>query len=318
MKIKETKNILKHVFNDIKENYKVFIICFIISIFFAYFINTLNYENQIIYSDFDIKNLDTKYIIKNINTRKVKIYYRGKKDDIIFLSNNNVKPYIDLSKVKNGDNIVKVEYNYSYLPENLKVVKIEPEFIKVNIDIKIKKELKVSFNIKNEPAPGYIISDIIVSSKYVKVEGPKSLLQNLEYLQFKDIDIAGIESSEVFKLEPIYSDIVLISPENVNVYLEVKKQYEFFSFENLFIELVNKKQEFEYIINPSYFNIKILVPTNLINNLVKPSFVIDVSSFSEEGEYLITPNVKIDEKYEILSIEPKKFILKIYRASRSY
>ncbi|MCX8058884.1 MAG: CdaR family protein [Spirochaetes bacterium] len=309
-------NLIKHIFSDIKENYKAFIVCVFASVFIAYFINTLNYEEQVLFSEIELKNLDSKYIVRNIENKKVKIFYRGKKEDLIFLNNYNIKPYIDLSKAKYGENIIKVSFDYSFLPESLKVTKIDPEYIKVNIDIKIIRELKVVFNIKNEPAEGYTVSDVILNSKYVKVEGPKSILENLEFIQFNDIDITGLESSEMFKIEPILPDIKLINPENVYVYIEIKKQFEFYNFQNLAIQILNKKREFEYILSPVSLNLQILVPSNLKTNLEIPTFIVDVSNFNEEGEYIIIPFLKINENYEIFNIEPSKVILKIIRVSR--
>ena len=312
---KKSVKLFNKIFLDLKNNYKIFIVCFFISLFLFYFINSLKYDYHIVFSDLNYINLNNKYIVEETD-KKIKIYYRGKKDDLNYLNFYQMKPYVDLSKIKEGENLLKINFPYSYLPDGVKIVRIEPEYIKIFADLRIIKELKVNFNILNNPQEGYIISDIILNSNYVKVEGPKSILSNLSTLECNDIDISGIESSQIFKLEPKNRNLKIIFPESLYVQIEIKKQYEFFSFENIFVELLNKKDQFEYIVYPDSIKVTILVPLNLKNEFKIPRIKIDLSFFYEEGEYFIIPFLDINENYEIIDISPEKVLLKIIKTNK--
>lgn len=313
-------NIFKKFLNDIKNHFFAFILSIVFSILFFYYIEDIQLSSGLVVNDIEFKNLDSNFIIKKVSTKKVSIYFKTTKENLSLIDRTILKPYIDLTNVKLGKNILKIKIKKDLLPVKTHIYKIEPKFITIFVDRKISKFLKIKPIIINKPQEGFVISQVYFTSDKVLVEGSKSILDNMEYIETSPINIDGVDKTilkEVsFNINNFnINNIKILSPKKVSIIIEVKKQYELHEFKNISVKIINKNEDLEYSLNTDKLSIKILIPPKTNNNATfnNLSFTIDGNNFKNEGEYTIIPVFNMPQQYEILQIIPDKISLTIRR-----
>lgn len=309
----DSKNIFQKFILDVKSHFFAFILSIIFSLLFFYYIEDIQLSSGLIVNDIDFKNLDTNFIIKEVDNTKVSIYFKTTKENISLIDKKILKPYIDLTNVKLGKNIIKIKLEQDLLPDKTRVYKIEPKFVTIVVDRKVSKFLKIKPDIINDPLTGYVISNVYFTSDKVLVEGPKSILENMETIKTDPINVDGLDRTVLKDITFNIKNIRIISPKKVSAIIEIKKQYELQEINNIKIIIINKNPDFEYILNTDKLSVKLLVPPMLKNETVlnNLSFKINGDSFFSEGSYKIIPVLKVPEQYDILEIVPDEIILKV-------
>ncbi len=124
---------------QIPEKYKLIFLSILIALLLWFYVNNQNNDFSIFISnmktdtektfflDLEIKNLADDYQIENLSTDKVII----RLEEMFLLSSykkGDFSAYIDLSGIKEGENIRLIEINS---PEDVKIKEIEPEYVHI-------------------------------------------------------------------------------------------------------------------------------------------------------------------------------------------
>ena len=106
---------------------------------------------------------------------------------------------IDLSAAREGDATIDLaEHAIRGLPNELRVVSINPGTLRVQLDRVLKRRLKVEPRLKGDPADGYAVREVLVSPDRVDVTGPASVVRTLESVSTADIDVTGTHEDADF------------------------------------------------------------------------------------------------------------------------
>lgn len=89
-------------------------------------------------------------------------------------------------------------------------VEISPNIVEVNVPVRRTKEVKVDVAIQGEPAQGYEIVSILQDRQTVVAYGEQNLIDGIESIATKPVNIAGIEQNASYQAE-------LIIPEGVSI-----------------------------------------------------------------------------------------------------
>jgi YbbR domain-containing protein len=99
---------------------------------------------------------------------------------------------VDLSAASPGPLVVKIFPDKIKVPRRVSVVRIEPSSFTVMIDNRMGKIMPVVLELNGDPAPGYVISQVIVDPSIVALSGPMSVLEAMSAVRTTPIDVAGL------------------------------------------------------------------------------------------------------------------------------
>lgn len=107
------------------------------------------------------------------------------------LSNKSIEAFADLTNVKPGKITVPLQVE---APAGVKVTKVTPQFVTINLEPFMEKQLPVKIRSSNAPEKGYKVLDIRKKPDEVIVRGPKSILEKIDSA-FVDVGLRGRNKS---------------------------------------------------------------------------------------------------------------------------
>ncbi|HOJ50054.1 MAG TPA: hypothetical protein PKW55_04515 [Spirochaetota bacterium] len=208
---------------------------------------------------------------------------------------------VSLKDVMVGKNYIEPEIIKKFDIPYLARISLSEKKIFVEVDKKEIKEVEINPVIDSQNL--FLVKDITVTPKVIKIEGPSKILKNIKTLE---------TSTYTVNSSGIYSKIIPIKNPYKNVYLSVtsvkvdfkaiKKIEERFIL--IPIKVKNLSEDFEAYFSPKSVNA--LVKGNFDNfkenDLNKLYFYVDCKEITNEGNYKL--NLKIDINNDSLIIEP--------------
>ncbi len=306
--MKMISEFISRLFNDIKEHPLPFLISLILSIMLFYYITNIGVESLLTVGDLHYNLMLNDLFVINKQNIKVKVTLRGKPQDLKLVNEDIIKPYLNITANKPGDYTYKVNIDQAYLPENVRIVKIDPSSVSVSLDKIFKKKVKLEANIAGKPQTGYSVSKVsFTKSEYVVVEGPYSILSKVESVKTNEISIDGINFPLVLPIKLENESLKIISPSDNQVIIDIKPLKILKVIKDIPILLSNKNNKFNYSLSQNKFEISLLTTQDLADKISSSDFifVIDCSYFQNYGVYTIKIIPKFIDSITIISTSPE-------------
>jgi YbbR domain-containing protein len=175
----------------------------------------------------EIRNMPADYIVSNDVPKTVKLVLKGKENGLALVDGEKLSAYIDFGRTvkTRARHIVRVDKEL--LPRGVTVKEISPAFVEAEIEAVQRKKAKVVPVIYNEPPFGYQLEDVEVVPDRVDIEGPVSLVHEIDSVYTVDIDVSGLTETTIkdvaINLEN--DKIKLVDESKVSVKAIVKEEY---------------------------------------------------------------------------------------------
>ncbi len=155
---------------------------------------------------------------------------RGSKGRIRQMSNTPLQIVVDISDGHLGKNSRTLQSdNIQGLPEGVTVERLTPPVLDFELEKPSVREIPIKPNIVGIPNSEYKISSVESVPSSVSIRGPESLLNKVEYIATKPINIQDIAASKKFSTQIILSSSVLsINQANlIEVFVEITDKYQY-------------------------------------------------------------------------------------------
>ena len=130
--------------------------------------------------------------VSDKSTDTVNITFRGSRDDIRFISSDQIEMKIDVSKHSNRlRQTVKFSPRYVKAPSRAHAVRFDPPEVTVTIDREVERVLPVKAVLEGELPPGVQMEQAICTPASVKVRGAERLLSELEQVRTVPVSLDG-------------------------------------------------------------------------------------------------------------------------------
>lgn len=286
-------------------NWYIKIICFVLAVFLYIFHQTSMVDKRSFVLPLDIEE-NGSYMIVGQVPKKVTIVVRASTEDITAVHPSQIQASINL------DNII-TPGDYT-LPIFIKVdeelmnfdpfeIKVKPETIKIKAERKDIKYIQVEPSIVGEPDYGYEITDVLVSPSYVEVEGPESVLKNIQTIKTDIVDITN--ATKNLSLKASYREINKVinvldeGPYDVSVIIEpIRMERDFTGIEimplnlNETLEIKDKAGEITFKLSGA---LNQLEKFNRLTNIA----TVDCSAIKQPGTYELPVKLNIPGYFRI-------------------
>ncbi|MEN6411295.1 MAG: CdaR family protein [Veillonellales bacterium] len=134
----------------------------------------------------EVRNLAGSLIVTDVPDI-VRVKVRGPRSAIAAITAQDIKCYIDLKGLEEGQHSVKI---HTSIPASLEVVEVMPDKVRLVIDSIISRQLPVDVNLKGTPLSGAAIGKVLPSVAQVKVVGTRSVMDAAEKV-VAQVDVSG-------------------------------------------------------------------------------------------------------------------------------
>ena len=270
-------------------------------------------QETVIFIPVDFGHIPAGLTITGPSLKGIEVYVRGSKSKLRMLSDLKMRYVLDLSRVHMGINSIPIKKNRIILPDGISVVKINPTFLTVTIDNKIKKELPVQILFSGKPASGFTVSGAVAKPSSIILQGPENILGSMDKVLTKPIEIRGL--SESFK-KGVALDLVenleIISPsEIIFAEISIKEKIVVQKFFDLQVE--GRNSPFSYLITPPAINIEVKGPVHIIEKLHTGKWIkvyVDLKGLPP-GTYVKRATITLPVKTALIGVTPEMFTIKI-------
>lgn len=163
-------------------------------------------------------NQPRNYVILN-PSQTVTVRLRGRSKSIRRLDPATVSVQVDVTETEPGNVVVDLKPENVLMPEDLQVVSIRPNFIRMELDREVTRSFPVRVKLAGEPAPGARVDKPVPFPPRVEVTGPESMLDKLRILTTRPVDLDGRAAPFEEEVDVVLPDplIVLVEPPKVAV-----------------------------------------------------------------------------------------------------
>jgi len=307
---------MKNFLKKFKKRWLEKLLSFIAAILLWLYVNEQNLPERYITLNLNLKNMPENLTIASPYKNEVIIKIKGKETYIATILNKDFEAFVDLKYSVVGKNVLPVTI-LKKTKSKFKIIKIEPEFIEIELDKVEHKKVPVSATIINNPADGYKIVDEIVSAENIVIKGPKSIIDNMNLIRTKPIDIGGVTGS-IYKEVEFELPNEFITPvdfKTAKVNITIIKNFKSKIYQNAKVNFINLSKDLKILnIENSYAEFKLYGPPlklEDIENNKNDILFVDLSDIKTPGKYEKKINAKVSEDCQILYIKPSIIKLEI-------
>jgi len=153
------------------------------------------------------------------------------------------------------------------LPRRLKLVRLEPQRLKVQVERLLRRRVPVRAELAGAPALGYMTAESSVRPAEVEVAGPKSKVEDLKEVRTEAIDMQGLEHG--FQRNALLAwagDLVSFTPDHVLVSVSVEEVSVSREFKDVPVRVVNGGDR-RVILEPARADVTLSGPQRILHNL---------------------------------------------------
>lgn len=167
--------------------------------------------------------------ITNTPIQQVDLVITGDKSKVEQLNPNNLVVSLDLTDIQDGDRTIQMTpQNINVeLPAGVKIDEVQPDKIAVKLERVQEQEVPVRAETEGEIAVGYEIYSTKILPEKVRVRGPRSFVESLNFVSTEKIDLGERRGDFTAKQVPLNvsnSKISLINSATVAVTFRIGKK----------------------------------------------------------------------------------------------
>ena len=243
------------------------------------------------------------------STDTVSIRFRGSRDDIRFISSDQVGVKIDVSG--HPDRLrqtIKLSPRYVKAPSRAHAVQFDPPEITVTIDREVERVLPVKAMFEGELPPGIQMEQTACTPATVKVRGAERLLSELEQVRTVPVSLDGRYNS--FKTHVAVASAAqpwTVSPERITVEASLVERVATRRIEGSYVRPLLASDDTRVVkIRPEKVSVTLRGSPQRVADLNAREVYtyIDCTELTEPADYEISVRVDLPPGLQVEKIEP--------------
>jgi diadenylate cyclase len=165
------------------------------------------------------RNLPESQVLRKSAADEVELQLKTISSLIPLPREGDIVAELDLSKVRDGDNQIMVRKEDIKLPSGVSITRVKPASIRVTVEKKLKKLVRVEARVTGSPGGGKRLKKIRVVPSVVMIEGPESALSHIDAVRTEELSLSAVDRNTTFdrridlpaQIRPLYDDMVKIT-----------------------------------------------------------------------------------------------------------
>jgi hypothetical protein len=179
-------------------------VCLLLAVILWAFIVTGKTEKLRFNIPIMVKNLPSDMAISNMSERSASIILEGRKEDLKSINVKNIKAMINMANAEVGEPRTYQIQIDKQLPEDISISPLNSD-VSVTVEQKENKWITVVPSIVGTVPKGKIIIDKTVVPERVRISGPKSAVDDVDFVNTEDVSVDN-ETSDIQRQTGLKTD----------------------------------------------------------------------------------------------------------------
>ena len=266
----------------------------------------------------EVEGVAEDRIITNNIPEFLDVRIQGAKTFLSEISPQELTVVLNAETLKPGSNFFPITPNQVRTPRGAKVTRINPSYITLEVDRRLKKRLDVVAEIEGRPPKGFVLDSVEVAPPAIEVSAAAGDLKGLKVLKTGVIDISGIKSdlkTEV-AIDTLGGKLTLSRQEPVAVTVHIKELTSKVRLSSVDISIENS--QLKSSISRSRAKLLLEVPRSLVADVKKGlgvRAVVDAGGLAA-GSHSVELKTVLPERVKLLSLSPEKVKIKLWEQKK--
>jgi len=170
-----------------------------------------------------LTRLPANMVLVNDPMNFVTVRIRGPKSLITNLPPDEVDLNMDLSRLKEGENLVPVRIEAVEAPRGVEILQASPRLVRLILESVAEREVRVAARVEGTPASGHYFKRASARPDRVRVVGPKSEVNRVNRVYTSAVSIEGRsrDFAVTASLEPVGKSVKVEGVDSVKVSVEI-------------------------------------------------------------------------------------------------
>ncbi len=245
----------------------------------------------------------------------VKVKITGPMSKISLIDPANIKATLDMRTAKYGKNIFYVSLKYDNYYNDVSVEKIDDE-IRRRIDFLRTKIVPLSITTVNKAHKYYQLSSIEIEPKQVKIFGPKSVIDKMNRIIIKPINIDGVRKSfsEQVKADFKGANVSIKDKQPIVVQIKIDMLIQTKIFKNVDVRPINLSEKLDIADNRlPKVTIRIRGAAKLVDKIDEDDIktIVNFSRIRHTGRYTLPVRSTISTSSVAIKVVPKWVVINV-------
>lgn len=251
-------------------------------------------------------------------TSNVTVTVRAGTEHISSIHSNQITAYVSLNGISKAGEYnlpVKIHVTDEIMAYDPFEITVKPEYIKVQVENKDIKYVKIEPMIVGEPEHGYEIKSFEINPPIAEITGPHTMIENTKMIYTEKVDVTGLAKKESFdvKFRSLNKLLTITEKEPVKVTVVIEPMQMEKLFENVEINITGLKSNL--IISEEIPGISFVlegtVPVLENYSPAKRFVSADLSKITEAGEYELALSYSVPSYLKLKDDAPQNILIKI-------
>jgi YbbR domain-containing protein len=120
----------------------------------------------------------------------------------------SVRVRVDVSRLHEGDNVVRLLPENVQVPVGVHVTRLSPGWASVRTSRAETRTVPVIAQVLGQPAPAHVVGPVMVDPATVQIKGPRTTIESRSAVETLPVDVSGLR-------EPVTQTVGLALPDSV-------------------------------------------------------------------------------------------------------
>jgi YbbR domain-containing protein len=171
----------------------------------------------------EVVNLSPDLVLAEMTEESADVRVKGRENTLARISSRHIHAYLDLASATPGEQWVTLGPSDIKIAQPVEVTRVSPRQVRVRIEPRLTRPVKVVADVIGKPAPGRNVTRIVVDPPAVKVTGAESAFKGLSALPTQPVDVSGLAESvrREVRLDLRGRDLEVLEPHPLYVTITV-------------------------------------------------------------------------------------------------
>ncbi len=266
----------------------------------------------------ELRNIPAHLMIASPRVDFIDLRVSGPRALLGRIDRNRLAMMLDLGGVRPGPAVFRLDTDALSLPRGVKVQRITPAQVTLELERVGHKSVPVHLRLTGKPPAGLQVVDTKVAPETVQVSGPVSDVEDVQAASTEPIDIRNAGSGTIERelaLDPP-SEYLAFSANRVAAQVRIEEVPVTREFKGVEVQVRNAA--LEYRVRPDHLRVTVRGPRRLVDNLELDAGAVYIDAEGVTvGDYLLKPTVDLPSGVQLVSLEPARVELALWKAKAS-
>src|SRR5215470_10865848 len=240
----------------------------------------------------------------------VSLRLSGPRDMVRSLTANQLLVIADLSGKEPGERVVQLKVDESFLPDNVKVMQIEPASIRIKLEPNLTKRLRVEAQLSGGVAEGREFYGVELYPREIEIEGPLSVVSKMDRVLTEKVSLDGRDADFQTSVEvEIPQDSRVKNSGRIELSVKIGEERLLRRFANAPVQWIDKGAAGRLLTKT--VQLEVVGPKSAVESLRADDLRVEVKTASiPPGVTSLTPQVQLPANIEIKNITPREVKVK--------